>query len=75
MRIEFENIVLEIREREKLGRVLSFDTRENRIEMNQTEVTFYGRSTLKIINNFIDQYSRAYPMPASLISQRIPLVF
>jgi len=69
MKIVFENIVLEIREREKLGRVLSFDTRENRIEINQTEVTFYGRSTLKIINNFIDQYSRAHPMPASLISR------
>jgi len=69
MRIEFNNTVLEVREREKLGRVLSFDTIENRIEMNQTEVTFWGKETLSIINDFINTYSRAHPMPADLISR------
>lgn len=69
MRIVFEGFELQVRERETLGRVLSFDTQNNMIEMNKTEVTFWGRNTLEKIGGFIDQYSRAYPMPADLISR------
>jgi len=69
MRIEFEGFVLEVVDQQRLNRILSFDVQSNNIEINPTEVTFTGRGTWNKIYSFIDQYSRAYPMPADLVSR------